>query len=165
MLECALRVGAGGAVLFEASPAGLSRIVLAGEVRPGDEPRAAEGAATPAGAALLAWFSGDPAPLLALDPDPRVFEAAPPFYAAVWREAMSVPWGRTTTYGRLAAAIGKRCARAVGRALGANPLPLLVPCHRVVRADGSEGGFSAGPGWKSFLLELERTRTPERSRI
>jgi O-6-methylguanine DNA methyltransferase len=77
-----------------------------------------------------------------------------------------VPWGRQTTYGALAAAIGHpRAARAVGQAVGANPLPILIPCHRVLPASGGLGGFSAGVDRKEILLRLEGWRgglTPER---
>jgi O-6-methylguanine DNA methyltransferase len=77
-----------------------------------------------------------------------------------------VPWGRQTTYGALAAAVGRpRGARAVGQAIGANPLPILIPCHRVLPASGGLGGFSAGVDRKEILLRLEGWRgglTPER---
>lgn len=78
------------------------------------------------------------------------------FPRAVWRTAASIPWGETRTYGWVAARIGRpRAVRAVGTALAANPWPLIVPCHRVVRKDGLLGGFSAGAGWKEYLIGLE----------
>ena len=78
-----------------------------------------------------------------------------PFQILVWTALRGIPYGRTTTYGDLARAIGHpQAVRAVGRALGANPLPILLPCHRVVARDGI-GGFSADPGWKRWLLEME----------
>lgn len=84
------------------------------------------------------------------------------FIKQVWLQAAAIPWGATESYGRLARRIGRpRAGRAVGAALGMNPWPLLIPCHRVIRADGSIGGFTAGPAWKSYLIELER-RTVER---
>lgn len=67
-----------------------------------------------------------------------------------------VPYGRTTTYGGLARAAGRaRAARAVGRVLAANPVPIIVPCHRVVAARGSLGGYTGGRWRKLFLLRLE----------
>jgi methylated-DNA-[protein]-cysteine S-methyltransferase len=77
--------------------------------------------------------------------------------------AREVPAGETTTYGAIAHAVGEPgAARAVGRALGANPIPLIVPCHRVVAAGGKSGGFSAhgGRDTKARLLEIERARLP-----
>lgn len=80
------------------------------------------------------------------------------FQRAVWTTLRRIPAGETRTYGELARAL--RCpgaARAVGSACGANPIPLLIPCHRVVAADGKLGGFSAGLEWKRRLLAIEGT--------
>lgn len=80
------------------------------------------------------------------------------FERRVWRAACRVPAGRTTTYGSLARAIGRPgAARAVGRALGRNPVALVVPCHRVLGAGGELRGFSAcgGTALKGRLLALE----------
>jgi methylated-DNA-[protein]-cysteine S-methyltransferase len=67
-----------------------------------------------------------------------------------------VPFGRTTTYGALAERIGRpRASRAVGNALGSNPIPIVVPCHRVLRAGGDVGGYAGGPSRKRRLLTLE----------
>lgn len=67
-----------------------------------------------------------------------------------------VAYGATTSYGALAAAVGRPgAARAVGRALGTNPVPIVVPCHRVLRGNGALGGYSSGLGRKRFLLALE----------
>lgn len=69
-----------------------------------------------------------------------------------------VPYGRTTSYAAIASAIGRpRVARAVGNALGANPVCVIVPCHRVLRAGGALGGYAGGLPAKELLLELERT--------
>lgn len=79
------------------------------------------------------------------------------FQRAVWRALQEIPAGETRSYGWVAARIGRPVAsRAVGAACGANPVPVLVPCHRVVRGDGSLGGFSAGLEWKRKLLRLEK---------
>ncbi|MEA1927932.1 MAG: MGMT family protein [Candidatus Auribacterota bacterium] len=80
-----------------------------------------------------------------------------PFELAVWHQTGMIPWGETRSYGWIARKIDRPgVARAVGRALGANPWPLLVPCHRVIRSDGTIGGFSSGLKWKLFLLNLEK---------
>jgi O-6-methylguanine DNA methyltransferase len=74
----------------------------------------------------------------------------------VWRATAKIPQGKTCSYGELGSLIGRpRAARAIGGALGRNPVPLIVPCHRVVRADGKIGGFSGGSGWKEKLLGFE----------
>ena len=78
------------------------------------------------------------------------------FNVRVWEAARAIPAGKVASYGALARRIGHpRAARAVGAALGANPLPILVPCHRIVRADGSLGGFGAGLPLKIRLLHHE----------
>jgi len=80
-----------------------------------------------------------------------------PFQRAVWREICEIPYGETASYGELARRLGSiRKCRAVGGAAGANPLPLCIPCHRVIGADGALTGFSAGLERKQFLLALER---------
>ncbi|MBK5225955.1 MAG: methylated-DNA--[protein]-cysteine S-methyltransferase [Thermoleophilia bacterium] len=79
-----------------------------------------------------------------------------PFQASVLAALAAVPYGETITYSGLAAAAGHpRACRAVGNLMAANPYPVIIPCHRVVRGDGSPGNFSAGAGWKRRLLELE----------
>jgi methylated-DNA-[protein]-cysteine S-methyltransferase len=82
----------------------------------------------------------------------------PAFNRRVYEVARSIPPGETLTYGEVAARLGDRgAARAVGRALGQNPFALIVPCHRVLAADGGIGGFSAGGGvmTKRRLLTIE----------
>ncbi len=80
------------------------------------------------------------------------------FQRRVWQTALRIPYGRARSYHWIASKIGgKKYARAVGNALGANPLPLIVPCHRVVAHDGSLGGFSCGLTVKRKLLNLEGT--------
>lgn len=77
-----------------------------------------------------------------------------PFQHAVWRILLSIPCGSTMTYGEIAERLGKpKASRAVGMACGANPIPLLVPCHRAVAANGGLGGYS-GRGGCSFKLQL-----------
>ncbi len=78
------------------------------------------------------------------------------FQRAVWAAIAEIPYGRTLAYGELAARLGKPLtSRAVGGACGANPIPLIIPCHRVLAANGRLGGFGGGPELKNWLLELE----------
>lgn len=81
-----------------------------------------------------------------------------PFQRRVWLAALRIPYGRARSYRWIASKVGgTRYARAVGNALGANPIPLIVPCHRVVAHDASLGGFSCGLAVKRRLLDLEGT--------
>ena len=80
------------------------------------------------------------------------------FQLGVWQALRLIPFGETWSYAQLAAKIGKTSAmRAVGAANGRNPLPIIVPCHRVIGADGSLTGFGGGLPTKEFLLRLEGT--------
>lgn len=80
------------------------------------------------------------------------------FQRRVWLTAQRIPFGRARSYRWVAVRVGgRRYARAVGHALGANPVPIMVPCHRVVAQDGSLGGFSGGLRTKRRLLALEGT--------
>ena len=75
----------------------------------------------------------------------------------VLRVTARIPFGRTSTYGEVARRIGRpRAARAVGNALGSNPIPIVIPCHRVLRAGGELGGYGGGVHRKRELLELEQ---------
>ena len=81
---------------------------------------------------------------------------ATPFQRRVWLAARLIPYGETRSYRQLAVSIGQPgAARAVGQALARNPLPIIVPCHRVLQADGGLGGFGSGPDMKRYLLSLE----------
>jgi methylated-DNA-[protein]-cysteine S-methyltransferase len=78
------------------------------------------------------------------------------FQQAVWLAAAAIPYGETRSYGWVAKRIkNPNAVRAVGQALGANPVPLIIPCHRVISSAGTLGGFSGGVGMKEKLLELE----------
>ena len=106
---------------------------------------------------LAAYFSGQwpiPAPLPPLAPIGTLFQAA------VWRALLCVPYGHTTTYGALAAELSRRSGartspRAVGHAVGRNPISILIPCHRVLGAGGALTGYAAGLQIKQYLLRLE----------
>lgn len=79
-----------------------------------------------------------------------------PFQQAVWRALLAVPFGATSSYGSIAAEVGRpRAVRAVGAAIGANPIGIVIPCHRVVGADGSLTGYAGGLDRKAKLLALE----------
>jgi methylated-DNA-[protein]-cysteine S-methyltransferase len=81
----------------------------------------------------------------------------PPFTQAVLKLTTQVPYGEVRSYGWVARAMGKpKAARAVGNALARNPVPILIPCHRIVRNDGKIGGFALGSRWKKKLLDLEK---------
>lgn len=85
-----------------------------------------------------------------------VAPAGTPFQRKVWSALQAIPYGATTSYGTIAQRIGSRAAvRAVGAANGANPIPIIIPCHRVIGANGSLTGFGGGLERKRFLLDLE----------
>jgi O-6-methylguanine DNA methyltransferase len=106
-------------------------------------------------APLLAFDRGEPIDLAELP----VVLRGPPFFVAVWRALRNVKRGQVRTYGGLARDVGSpRATRAVGTAMARNPLPLVVPCHRVI-ADGSMlGGYTGGVPRKRVLLALEGVR-------
>jgi len=80
-----------------------------------------------------------------------------PFQESVWRQLLAIPSGKTITYAELARRIGKpKAVRAVGSACGANPVAILVPCHRVIASDGGLGGYAGGLSVKKKLLQKER---------
>lgn len=78
------------------------------------------------------------------------------FQRSVWEKLLKIPYGKTTTYQNLAVSIGRpKAHRAVANAVGSNPLAIIVPCHRVIRSDGSLGGYSGGIDMKIDLLTIE----------
>jgi len=94
---------------------------------------------------------------------PRMAIARTPFQHRLRHALLEIPEGRTLTYGALAKALHS-APRAVGQALGANPLPILIPCHRIIAAHGL-GGFSCGLEWKQHLLTFERSLSCKRQII
>ncbi|HEY9010519.1 MAG TPA: methylated-DNA--[protein]-cysteine S-methyltransferase [Devosia sp.] len=91
-------------------------------------------------------------------------EGQPEFHRRVYDDILRLGWGETTTYGDIARRLGDvALSRAVGQALGANPIPLIIPCHRVLASNGRAGGFSApgGVSSKMKMLSLERAASPE----
>jgi len=80
-----------------------------------------------------------------------------PFQLEVWEQLRAIPYGETISYGQLADRVGRPgAARAVGSANGQNPIAIIVPCHRVIGADGSLTGFGGGLPWKRWLLQREQ---------
>jgi len=91
-----------------------------------------------------------------VDLPPLDLSAGTLFQTRVWGALRNIPPGTTMTYAQIAAAVSKpKAVRAVGGACGANPIPILIPCHRVLRTNGQLGGFTAGLKWKRILLERE----------
>jgi methylated-DNA-[protein]-cysteine S-methyltransferase len=88
-----------------------------------------------------------------------VAAAGTAFQQRVWQALREIPYGVIVSYADIARRVGKpNAARAIGQANGANPTPIVVPCHRVIAADGSIGGFSSGLAIKRRLLDIERVR-------
>ena len=78
------------------------------------------------------------------------------FQQRVWQALLNVPYGETVNYGEIARMVGCKSAQAVGQAIGANPIALIIPCHRVIAANGKLGGYAYGVEKKKRLLELEQ---------
>jgi methylated-DNA-[protein]-cysteine S-methyltransferase len=94
--------------------------------------------------------------------DLRLEPTGTPFEQQVWAALLAVPYGTTTSYGTISTRLGLvNGARAVGRANGANPIPIVIPCHRVIGSEGSLTGYGGGLALKRALLELEGAITPE----
>jgi methylated-DNA-[protein]-cysteine S-methyltransferase len=101
---------------------------------------------------LDAYFAGE-----SQEFDLPFFATGTPFQLMVWEELLRIPYGQTISYREMAELIGKpKAARAVGNALGANPISILIPCHRVISSDGTLGGFGGGLPVKTYLLALEK---------
>jgi methylated-DNA-[protein]-cysteine S-methyltransferase len=104
---------------------------------------------------LIAYFHGSATDFTDLSLDPQ----GTPFQLRVWQELRRIPRGLTISYGELARRVGNpKACRAVGQANGRNPIPLIIPCHRVIAGDGSLGGYSSGLDRKQWLLKHEGAR-------
>lgn len=145
---------------LQRGPAGLTRVSLPGPRRADAEGAVSAGAdeaeddplLAAAAELLAAYFNGE---RVACEL-PLELGGMGAFSLDVLRACAAIPWGSTRTYGELAAQVGSpRAARAVGQALGRNPLPVLIPCHRVIGADGRLVGFGSGLPLKRRLLEHE----------
>ena len=147
--------------MAEFSSHGLARLSFpAGPGTKVPKPATAEASSAPPPPAWLKQTRAAIAAVLA-GRAPRVFppldlSCGTAFQQLVWQALREIPVGETRSYGAIACGIGRpRAVRAVGAACGANPVPLLVPCHRVLAANGQLGGFSGGPEWKPRLLGRE----------
>lgn len=156
-----------------ASGEGLCRVLLPGQSQqeleawrarhlPLADLSRSEAALSPYAAFLQAYLAGKS------PPPPPLDLRGTPFQRAVWQALAAVPYGQTVSYTQLAEAVGRPGAvRAVAAAVAANPVPPVLPCHRVIGKDGSLTGYAGGLAMKRVLLELERsgalTPSPSRS--
>jgi methylated-DNA-[protein]-cysteine S-methyltransferase len=148
-----------GPLTLAGGPRGIANIYF--EWHTPSLPEAARRPLPAASAQLGEYFAGERR-AFDLDLDLR----GAPLRLAVWQLLLEIPYGETTTYGKIAARIDEslydpglepyRRARVVGAAIGANPVPVVVPCHRVIGADGSLTGYGGGLHRKQALLDLER---------
>jgi methylated-DNA-[protein]-cysteine S-methyltransferase len=142
-----------GPLTLVATARGLSHVLFPGEALPSTSSGGEQATAILAEAArqLAEYFAGTRRDFdLALDPQ------GTPFQLAAWRSLGEIPYGETISYGEQARRLGRPgSARAVGAANGRNPLPIVVPCHRVVGASGKLVGFGGGLEAKRYLLNLE----------
>lgn len=149
-----------GRITIVCSAAGLREVHLGGSGRLSQREARARGVryvrrptwTAPARTALDRFLRGRAIPgSLPLD-----LSMGTPFQRRVWEATRAVPWGEVVSYAAIARSAGApKAMRAVGNALGENPVPIVVPCHRVVHAGGSIGGFTSGLAWKRYLLSLE----------
>src|SRR5689334_16121598 len=167
-----LRVAKTGESIYEdvASPIGRLRLIACGDAltgiwfEQGRDARKAEGRVerfAPGSSAVLEraksqlaeYFRGERREF-----DLPLAPAGTDFQRRVWQRLLSIEYGATTTYGALARDLGNaNASRAVGLANGSNPIPIVIPCHRVIGANGALTGFGGGLPIKSALLELERS--------
>lgn len=144
-----------GLLLLEGTPEALSHLYFQAGPRPARPDarwRRDAGVFAEAASQLGEYFAGERREFqLSLAP------AGTAFQLSVWRALQAIPYGRTTSYGELARGLGNaNGSRAVGLANGSNPIAIIIPCHRVIGADGSLTGFGGGLPIKHALLSLER---------
>lgn len=145
-----------GTLVALSDGANLVRLTWIEELDPKTELGAEDAVSRETSRQLQAYFAG----ALTVFDLPIHFRHGSPFEHAVWHGMLDIPHGETKTYGDLAQSTDG-IARAVGTACGRNPIPIVVPCHRVVGSDGKLVGFSGGKGveTKSWLLDFERGQT------
>ncbi|MEU7853438.1 methylated-DNA--[protein]-cysteine S-methyltransferase [Nonomuraea sp. NPDC049141] len=145
-----------GEILLVGDGTALTRVAFGGAVRP--EWRRDPGAFAEAERQFREYFAGERTAF-----DLNLATTGRAFQEGVWAAVAAVPYGTTTTYGELAASVGapRDRIRAVGAALGANPLLIVRPCHRVVGANGSLTGYAGGVERKHALLTLEGALQPQ----
>ena len=145
-----------GKLLLAGDDGGLRHILLPedGIAAPADPDWTESGDHTDRAAQqLAAYFAGE-----LQEFDLALVPSGTPFQLAVWRALRDIPYGTTVSYGEVARAIGRpKACRAVGLANGRNPIPIVIPCHRVIGASGSLVGYGGGLAAKRTLLEIERT--------
>jgi methylated-DNA-[protein]-cysteine S-methyltransferase len=145
-----------GAMLLAATDGGLAGVWFEGQRHGPDARGWREDAAHPvlrqAAAQLAAYFAGERTGFdLPLD-----LQAGTPFQQSVWDALRGIPSGHTTSYAELARRLGRpQAARAIGAAVGRNPVSIVVPCHRVLGTDGTLTGYAGGLERKAALLQLE----------
>jgi methylated-DNA-[protein]-cysteine S-methyltransferase len=148
-----------GKLLLAADDSGLRHIIFENGRETAVPPPHWRESATPLGETirqLQAWFAGE-----LRDFDLPLAPQGPAFHQRVWRELCNIPYGGTISYGEIARRIGSPNAfRAVGRANGANPIPIVIPCHRVIGSNGKLTGYGGGLPRKEFLLALEHKQMP-----
>jgi len=143
---------------------GLAALTFAGEgllPHPAQEspPNRLQGLMEAAKRQLTDYFAGIPTDFASLPLAPL----GTAFQLRVWQELRRIPYGTAISYGELARRLGNpKACRAVGQANAVNPIPLIIPCHRVINADGALGGYSSGPDYKRWLLDHEGGPQPAR---
>jgi methylated-DNA-[protein]-cysteine S-methyltransferase len=145
-------------ITLVASPEGVTGVYLGLKLRPQAGAAAARAVAGRAARQLEEYLAGKRRRFDL----PLVLEGLTGFQKTILATCQRIPYGRTSTYSRIAqeARAGVSAARAAGGALARNPVPIFIPCHRVLRANGDLGGFGAGVEWKRRLLDLEGAGQP-----
>jgi methylated-DNA-[protein]-cysteine S-methyltransferase len=140
-----------GPLTLEAGPDGLTAVHFPGQAPPLDEGDRDPAALAAAAKQLCEYFAGERHAF-----DLRVDLHGTPLQRQVWERLQAIPYGETTTYRTLATELGRPAAvRAIGAAVGRTPVPIVVPCHRVLGSDGSLTGYGGGIERKRALLDLE----------
>ncbi|HEX4011582.1 MAG TPA: methylated-DNA--[protein]-cysteine S-methyltransferase [Solirubrobacteraceae bacterium] len=140
-----------GPLTLVAGEAGLRRLLFPHDHAPHDVANRDPEALAAIAAQLEQYFAGERRTF-----DIELDISGTPFQRAVWDQLLTIPYGSTRSYGELARTIGRPDrARAVGAAVGATPVPIIVPCHRMIGADGSLTGYGGGLPRKRALLDLE----------
>ncbi|HTQ56643.1 MAG TPA: methylated-DNA--[protein]-cysteine S-methyltransferase [Bryobacteraceae bacterium] len=151
MLEWTCLEICGYALAVTASDAGIRAIDLHAAAQPSGRENPSNSLLRRAVAELRAYFAGE-----LREFDLPLDMQGTPFQKRAWDELLRIPYGETRSYGEIARAIGApKAVRAVGAANGRNPVPIVVPCHRVIGAGGALTGFGGGLPMKRFLLDLE----------
>lgn len=152
--NCALTVAPDLTLLLSWTPSGVSNLTLGNaQAVSHQNPAQIPPFVTETLRLLRSYFCGTPVSFLQI---PLDLPAATEFQRATWTACKRIPWGATRSYKWLAREVGQpAAAQAVGNALHMNPLPIIIPCHRVIRSDGSLGGFRYGTDLKRRLLAIE----------